>query len=92
MVWFGENGKIMGSSVRADLTTTFVGKKIGLYINDGPEVNKRIKYSNLDIPEACFEKVQPILELTNESHIGQILHQRKTVLRLLDLKFHLQMA
>ena len=73
----GENGKIMGSSVRADLTTTFVGKKIGLYINDGPEVNKRIKYSNLDIPEACFEMAQPILELTNESHVGQILQQRK---------------
>ena len=73
----GENGKIMGSSVRADLTITFVGKKIGLYINDGPKVNKRIKYSNLDIPDACFEKVKPILEVTNESHIGQILRQRK---------------
>ena len=73
----GENGKIMGSCVRADLTTTFVGKKIGLYINDGPEVNKIIRYSNLDIPEACFEKAQPILEVTNKSHIRQILRQRK---------------
>ena len=73
----GENGKIMGNSVRADLTTTFVGRKIGLYINDGPKVNKIIKYSNLDIPEACFKKAQPIVELTDESHIGQILHQRK---------------
>ena len=73
----GENGKIMGSSVRADLTITFVGKKIGLYINDGPKVNKRIKYSNLDIPEVCFKKAQPILEEINESHIAQILRQRK---------------
>jgi len=73
----GENGKIMGSSVRADLTITFVGKKIGLYINDGPKVNKRIKYSNLDIPEVCFEKARPILEEINESHISQILRQRK---------------
>ena len=73
----GENGKIMGSSVRADLTITFVGKKIGLYINDGPKVNKRIKYSNLDIPEVCFEKARPILEETNKSHISQILRQRK---------------
>ncbi len=73
----GENGKIMGSSVRADLTITFVGKKIGLYINDGPKVNKRIKYSNLDIPEVCFKKARPILEEINESHIAQILRQRK---------------
>ena len=73
----GENGKIMGTSVRADITITFVGKKIGLYINDGPKVNKRIKFSNLDIPEDCFEKAQPILEETNESHISQILRQRK---------------
>ena len=72
----GENGKIMGIAVRADLTTTFVGKKIGLYINDGPKVNKRIKFSNLDIPEVCFEKAQPILEETNNSHLSQILRQR----------------
>ena len=73
----GETGKIMGSSVRADLTITFVGKKIGLYINDGAKVNKKIKFSNLDIPEVCFEKARPILEEINASHISQILRQRK---------------
>jgi NAD(P)H-hydrate epimerase len=46
-----DTGIGMGSTVKADLTVTFVGRKRGLYTADGPDFTGQLEFSNLQIPE-----------------------------------------
>ena len=44
--------------VKADLTTTFIGAKLGLFTGPGVDFAGRIELSELDAPQAAFEQVQ----------------------------------
>ncbi len=70
------SGEIMGLSVKANLTTTFVGKKKGLYLDQGPLMSGRIEYSNLSIPEVCFNNAKIELEIVNQSLLERYLKPR----------------
>ncbi len=70
------SGEVMGSSIKADVTTTFVGRKKGLYLNQGPLMSGWIEYSNLSIPEICFENAEIELEIVNRSLLEQYLKPR----------------
>lgn len=72
-----DSGEVMGSSIKADLTTTFVGRKKGLYLNQGPLMSGWIEYSNLSIPEVCFENAAIELEIVNRFLLEQYLKPRK---------------
>lgn len=54
----GDTGAVMGDAVRADLTTTFVGLKQGLFLGRGPEFRGELFFSDLEIDAACYA-VQP---------------------------------
>lgn len=45
-----------GVSVRADLTVTFVGRKLGLYLGEGPDYAGRVEFADLGIPPAVVER------------------------------------
>jgi NAD(P)H-hydrate epimerase len=42
--------------VRADLTVTFVGRKLGLYLGDGPSYTGQLHFADLGIPRAVVER------------------------------------
>ena len=44
-----DTGEVMGNAVVADLTTTFVGLKTGLFLGDGPDVCGELLFADLDI-------------------------------------------
>ncbi|MEC8833286.1 MAG: NAD(P)H-hydrate dehydratase [Pseudomonadota bacterium] len=46
------------SPVKADLTTTFIGAKLGLFTGPGVDFAGQIELSELDAPQAAFEQVQ----------------------------------
>jgi len=48
----GDTGAVMGSAVVANLTTTFVGLKAGLFLGAGPDFCGEITFSGLEIDDA----------------------------------------
>jgi len=70
------SGEIMGSSIQANLTATFIGRKKGLYLNQGPLMSGCIEYSDLSIPNSCFKHATKELEIVNQSLLEQHLKPR----------------
>jgi hydroxyethylthiazole kinase-like uncharacterized protein yjeF len=50
------NGSIMGAVVSADLTVTFVGRKLGFYVGHGPDFSRRTLFADLQIPSQLLEE------------------------------------
>ena len=50
------SGLPAGAAVRADLTVTFVGRKLGLYLGDGPSFTGQLHFADLGIPPAVVER------------------------------------
>jgi NAD(P)H-hydrate epimerase len=50
----GDTGKVLGTSVKAELTVTFIGMKQGLVTYLGCGVSGDIIYHDLDVPEEVF--------------------------------------
>jgi len=71
-----DTGEVMGSSIKADVTSTFVGRKKGLYLNQGPIISGCIEFSNLSIPDKCFKNATIELEIVNQSLLKQHLKPR----------------
>lgn len=50
-----DSGAALGSAVAADLTATFVARKIGLYVGEGRRAAGDVTFSDLGIPQAILE-------------------------------------
>ena len=71
-----DTGEVMGSSIKADVTSTFVGRKKGLYLKQGPLISGCIEFSNLSIPDKCFKNAKIELQIVNQSLLEQHLKPR----------------
>lgn len=72
----GDSGEALGSAVGADLTTTFVGRKAGLYMGDGRIAAGEIRYSDLGIPNALRARVDPRFLMLQRGALAQLLGPR----------------
>lgn len=54
-----DTGVVLGHAVHADLTVTFIGRKLGLVTGKGPEYCGKLVFSDLDVPRAIYNKVVP---------------------------------
>jgi NAD(P)H-hydrate epimerase len=52
-----DTGSVLGACVQADVTVTFIGYKLGLLTNDGPEYVGELVFDDLDVPAAVYEQV-----------------------------------
>ncbi|MFP6805956.1 MAG: NAD(P)H-hydrate dehydratase [Pseudomonadales bacterium] len=52
-----DTGSILGISVQANVTVTFIGRKRGLYTNDGPDCSGEIVFDSLSVPENIADKL-----------------------------------
>ncbi len=61
-----DTGSVLGCAVMADITVTFIGKKRGLFTNDGPDHSGRVVFCSLDVPEDLYggRKLKPVMMLT----------------------------
>ena len=66
----------MGDSISAQVTTTFVGYKQGLFLNAGPECSGEVFFSNLNIPEECYQSAEPTLTFVTEELSKKVLTKR----------------
>jgi len=53
-----DTGNIMNAAVKADMTSTFIGLKKGMFTADGAECSGEIKFYDLDIPEETYERLK----------------------------------
>lgn len=55
-----DTGAILGEAVKADITVTFIGRKLGQAIKDGPAQCGKIVFDDLGVPGEIYETVSPV--------------------------------
>jgi NAD(P)H-hydrate epimerase len=50
-----DTGRVLGSAVRADLTVTFIGLKLGLFTGDAADVVGELVFNDLQAPPELFD-------------------------------------
>jgi NAD(P)H-hydrate epimerase len=71
-----DTGAVLGTAARAALTVTFIGRKVGFYVGEGPERTGRIVLDELDVPPETFAVVEPVVRLLGEYTVAQALPRR----------------
>lgn len=71
-----DGGAVLGSAVRADRTTSFIGLKQGLLTGAGPEHCGTINYTDLEVPLEVFTRVASQAELLDLDELLQQLPPR----------------
>ena len=72
----GDTGAVMGSAVVANLTTTFVGLKAGLFLGSGPNFCGEVTFSDLEIDDECRESVSSSYQRLDDSLLAKSLPPR----------------
>ena len=49
-----DTGAIQGAAIKANITVTFIGRKLGCYTNNGPELCGEIVFDSLGVPDAVY--------------------------------------
>jgi NAD(P)H-hydrate epimerase len=72
-----DTGAVLGEAIQADLTVTFIGRKIGLYTGEGPAHTGRIVFDALEVPAAVYEEPAPAAILLDAAELGALLPPRR---------------
>lgn len=56
----GDTGEVLGAAVRADMTVSFIGQGLGLFMGDGPALTGECVHAELDLPDAVRASQAPI--------------------------------
>lgn len=73
----GETGKVLGTAVRAEHTITFVGLKVGLFLNRAADYTGALSFAGLDIPDECRAGETPRLRGSDAGTIARALPPRR---------------
>lgn len=71
-----DRGIPLGCAVKADLTVTFIGKKIGLWTGQGPALAGTRRFEPLLIPESVRAQVSETAELITREDIARLIKPR----------------
>lgn len=71
-----DTGAQPGTCVHADLTVTFIGRKLGLMTCDGPEYCGEISFSDLDVPASIYKKLAPAADVLEYESLARLLAPR----------------
>lgn len=72
----GDTGAVMGRAVRADMTTTFVGLKAGLFLGDGKDYCGDITFAGLGIGDECRASVDVAYRRIDDDLFAEALPRR----------------
>jgi hydroxyethylthiazole kinase-like uncharacterized protein yjeF len=67
-----DTGAILGATVRADRTATFIGRKRGLYTGQGPDVAGHITLHDLQVPDTVYGQVTAVACLVTQPPLGPL--------------------
>jgi NAD(P)H-hydrate epimerase len=71
-----DTGMRLGVATRADLTVTFIGRKLGLYLGQGPDHVGRIVFDDLGVPAEVYRAVPCASRLIGEEDVARALPRR----------------
>ena len=71
-----DTGAILGKAVHADLTVTFIGRKLGLHTGQGPACSGCIVFDALEVPEAVHADLVPLARLLDAGDLRRWLPPR----------------
>jgi NAD(P)H-hydrate epimerase len=72
-----DSGEVMGCAVVADLTTTFVGLKAGLFLGEGPNHCGEITFDDLEIPDVCRKGIAAAFRRIDDGYLASLLPKRR---------------
>lgn len=72
-----DTGCEMGEAVKADLTVTFIARKLGLYTADGRTCSGDIHFEDLDVARVHYEKIISKTALINACSVKALFDQRQ---------------
>ncbi len=70
------NGTPLGDAIRADVTLTFVGMKLGLLTAAGREYSGKIIFNDLQIPKEVYQTMSPTSHSIQLSDLHAVLGKR----------------
>lgn len=70
------SGQVLGAAIEADITVTFIGRKLGLYVGVGPDYAGDIVFSDLGVPVAQVSHVLPAARLVATADLARCLPRR----------------
>ena len=71
-----DTGVVLGIATRADVTVTFIGRKLGLYVGDGPELTGRIVFDDLGVPRETYHGMPLTAHVLDEAIVAAALPRR----------------
>ena len=72
-----DTGVVLGIAARAELTVTFIGRKLGLYLGAGPEHRGQLVFDDLGVPSATWAGAEPAALLLGEADVRAALPRRR---------------
>ncbi|WP_417598153.1 NAD(P)H-hydrate dehydratase [Oceanospirillum sp.] len=72
-----DRGIPLGCAVQADLTVTFIGKKIGLWTGEGPALAGIRRFEPLLVPELVRAQVSETAEMISQEDIARLIKPRR---------------
>ena len=67
-----DTGSILGATIRAERTATFIGRKCGLYTGQGPDVAGHITLHDLQVPEMVYGQVTAAAYRVTDPPLGPL--------------------
>lgn len=71
-----DTGQIHGVAVRADVSLSFIGRKLGTYTGTGPDCAGRRRHDALGVPDVLLESSDARADLLDRSELRQALPPR----------------
>jgi NAD(P)H-hydrate epimerase len=71
-----DTGAVLGVSARAQLTVTFIGRKLGFYVGEGFDHVGRLVLDDLDVPLETYARTEPVARLIGEDAVRGALPRR----------------
>ncbi len=72
-----DSGAVLGIAARAALTVSFIGRKVGCYVGEGPELVGHLVYDDLAVPADLATGLDPVAHLIGEATVAMTLRRRR---------------
>jgi len=71
-----DTGAVLGVAARAQATVTFIGRKAGFYLGEGPECTGHVVFDDLGVPRETYRNMACVARLLDDSFIRTALPRR----------------
>jgi NAD(P)H-hydrate epimerase len=72
-----DTGAVPGIAAVAQLTVSFIGRKVGCYVGEGPEHVGRLVYDDLAVPADLAGDIEPAARLLGDADVAEALPRRR---------------